>query len=373
MSGAEARALMRREILAQPEVLAAAVEPLVERARGLGLDRARPLWMGGCGDGLFAAQALAGVFRAEGWDPRPASAAEMLWDARVRPGDGVVGVSISGGTRRTAEAMERATALGARTVAVTLDPESRLGRACGVVLPLPYEPISRSTPHSLDYTMTLLALAAIAGLDAPALQAAGGRDRRRGAGASGALTRHAILLPRRRSGVGLGRLRRGEAARGGGAARLGTRSGELVCHGANFMMRAGDVAVLCGGGGPADRRTLALEDGLGRLGLRTIRAGLDEAPLLNRPFAAARTVQALCLRGRGSRPRRGGPGRGVRSGGGAEGLVRMVVSLSPGPRRATSGPRLRHRRRSRCRSAARPPRRAARPGRCWRAATPPGA
>ena len=293
MSGAESRALMRREILAQPEMLAAAAEPLAEGARMLGLDRKRPLWMGGCGDSLFAAQALAGVFQAEGWDPRPASAAEMLWDARVRPGDGVVGVSISGGTRRTAEAMERAAALGARTVAVTLDPESRLGRACSAVLPLPYEPISRSTPHSLDHTMTLLALAAIAGLDQPALDAAV------------AETNAEPNLPEPGPDARFFFLGGGPAlgSAGYGAAKLHEAGGlpawaleaENACHGANFMMRPGDVAVLCGGGGPADRRTLALEDGLGRLGLRTIRAGLDEAPLLNRPFAAARTVQALCL------------------------------------------------------------------------------
>ena len=301
MSVAEGRALMRREILAQPDALAAAAEPLAAAARGLALDRARPLWMGSCGDGLFAAQALAGVFRAKGWDLRPTSAGEMLWEAPIRPGDGVVGVSISGGTRRTAEALERATALGARTVAVTLDPDSRLGRACGATLRLPYAPISRATPHSLDHAVTLLALAALAGLNARALSAAAAAVARAVAGLDGA-ERAAADLPGDARFFFLG----GGPALGSaayGAAKLHEAGGlpawafeaENACHGANFAMRPGDVAVLCGAGSPADRRTEALEAGLRRMGLHVLRAGMDEAPTLHRPFLAAVAAQALCL------------------------------------------------------------------------------
>lgn len=302
MSGADSRALMRREILAQPEVLAAAAAPLAAAGHGLGLDRARPLWVGGCGDSLFAAQALAGVLRVEGWDPRPASAAEMLWEAPIRPGDGVVGVSISGGTRRTVEAMERATALGARTVAVTLDPGSRLGGACAAVLRLPYTPISRRTPHSLDYAMTLLALGAVAGLDAAAMEGAAAAMEGATAEALAEAERAAAELPRDARFFFLG----GGPALGSagyGAAKLHEAGGlpawaleaENACHGANFAMRPGDVAVLCGGGGPADRRTVALEPGLRRMGLGTLCAGLDDAPAFHRPFLAALAAQALCL------------------------------------------------------------------------------
>lgn len=76
---------------------------------------------------------------------RPASAAEMLWDADIRRGDTVVGISISGSTRRTVEAIAAAAAKGARTLAITLKTDNVLPLAAGAVLPLPYTPISRRT------------------------------------------------------------------------------------------------------------------------------------------------------------------------------------------------------------------------------------
>ena len=54
---------------------------------------------------------------------------------------------------------------------------------------------------------------------------------------------------------------------------------ENVAHGAHFMMRPGDHATLLGDGGPGDRRTAALADGLRQLGLSVSSAGFREPAL----------------------------------------------------------------------------------------------
>jgi fructoselysine-6-P-deglycase FrlB-like protein len=301
MTPAESRALMHREIVEQSAIVSRAAGPLAEAAASIRLDRDRPLWVGGCGDSLFAPQALALHFRRRGWDIRPSSAAEMLWDADIRAGDAVVGISISGSTRRTVEAVEKATRNGAHTVAVTLDPGSPLARAARDVLVLPFEPISRAIPHGLDYHVTLLALAALAGgHDADPVVEMLARD---GMAALEAARETASGLSRETRFFFLG----GGAAMGSanyGAAKMHEAGGlpawsfetENFGHGAQFMLRPGDHAVLCGGGGPADARTEAVADGFARLGVSVSRAGLpasDDALLSGMRTALA--CQALCL------------------------------------------------------------------------------
>jgi glucosamine 6-phosphate synthetase-like amidotransferase/phosphosugar isomerase protein len=72
-------------------------------------------------------------------------------------GRSVVLVSVSGEARRTIEAAGSATASGSATVAIVADRMSALARACDSTLIMP-QPITRATPHTRDYTATLLAL-----------------------------------------------------------------------------------------------------------------------------------------------------------------------------------------------------------------------
>jgi len=301
MTPSESRALMHRELVEQSTIIAKAAGPLFAAAASIRPDPGRPVWVGGCGDSLFAAQALALYFRKKGWDIRPATAAEMLWHADIRPRDTVVGISISGSTRRTVEAIEHAARNGARTVAVTLNTESPLARAAEEVLVLPFRPISRAIPHGLDFHVTLLALAALAGkADIDPVVEMFERD-----GTSGleAARETASQLASDARFFFLG----GGSALGSanyGAAKLHEAGGlqawsfeaENFGHGAQFMLRPGDHAVLCGSGGPADARTEALADGLGQLGVSVSRAGLPAGGnTLLAAMRAALACQTLCL------------------------------------------------------------------------------
>ncbi len=293
--------LLARDIAVQPEILRQALPRLEAAAAAVRPDRDRPIWICGCGDGTFAGEAMAGVFRSCGWDFRPRTAAALLWDARVRPGDTVVSLSISGGTRRTVEAAQRAATIGARTIAVTLDPDSPLAAACDAVITLPYTPISRKIPHSLDYTMLIAALAAIAGAHASDLAARAAEILK----AEVTTAREAVrgLSDTARffflgAGPALGSAGYGAAKmhEAGGLAAWAIES-ENVAHGANFMMRPGDLAVLLGGRSAGDARTATLADGLRTMGLAVSKSALAAAvdDPLEAVLRATFHVQTLCL------------------------------------------------------------------------------
>ena len=148
------RALMRRELEQQPGLLVEIAAALDASAEALRPRAGGRVWAGGCGDSLFAAEALAPHFRAAGYGYRAASAAEMLWDGEIAEGDTVIAISISGSTRRTVEALGKARQTGARTVAVTINPDSALAEIADETLRLPYTPVSRAivseTPRPLS-------------------------------------------------------------------------------------------------------------------------------------------------------------------------------------------------------------------------------
>lgn len=302
MTPSESHALMRREINEQADILLSAAETLALEANNVRPKKTSTLWVGGCGDSLFAAQSLARHFRGLGWDMRPCSAAEMLYEADIRAGDAVIGVSISGATRRTVEAMARATAEGAATIAVTLNADSPLARSSQATLILPFRPISRAIPHGLDYYMTLLALASVAG-EVPATRIADFFHARTASQWSSARTVAEGLVPGARffflgAGSALGSANYG-AAKLHEAAGIAAWSfeAENFGHGAHFMLRPGDHVVLYGAGGPGDGRTAALHAGLERLTGSLSHCGLAQdrmEPLIS-AFGCALHAQTLCL------------------------------------------------------------------------------
>lgn len=305
MTPSESRALMQRELDEQAEILLVAAEPLAAEARRLRPSREGTLWIGGCGDSLFAAQALARHYRTLGWDMRPASAAEMLWDTDTRAGDTVIGISISGSTRRTVEALSQARGRGASTLAITLNPESALAKAAQATLVLPFRSISRAIPHGLDYHMTLLVLAALAG-DAPVSEVVDLFQSATATRLAEARALAARLGPDARyfflgSGSALGSASYGAAKlQEAGGLPAWSFEAENFGHGAQYMLRPGDHVVLCGAGGPGDRRAATLRPGLERLVASVSEAALTgeftgpNASLLA-AYDCALHAQTLCL------------------------------------------------------------------------------
>lgn len=119
----------------------------------------------GSGDSYFAAQAVAPAIRA--WTGLPTNAmlameAARYVDAGVPPLAGrnrgllVVGISSSGEAARVVEAMQRLRKLGALTLAVTANPESRLGQSAERILGIAI-PSSTNAPGTRSYVASMLA------------------------------------------------------------------------------------------------------------------------------------------------------------------------------------------------------------------------
>ncbi|MGP1395552.1 MAG: SIS domain-containing protein [Inquilinaceae bacterium] len=312
---------MRREIVGQPDLLTRLLPALRAAVEGLTLSTGR-IFSGGCGDSAFAAGAAAGLFAAAGIDYRPASAMDLAFHAPLAPGDLVVLMSISGGTRRTVQAARRSRAAGARTLAVTCNAESPLARTCDQCLILPFTPLSRRTPHTADYLATLLALAVLA-------ERCGGRrndalDRlpdvlaevvdRTGAGAA-ALVRAApsaagvakLFILGQGPNLATAHYIAAKFHEAGGLAGLAGETENFV-HGMNFMVEPQDVVCVIGGDGPGAFRAAELLPGLTGLCRQVVAIGGDGEPLddvitLAWPslrsslsvFPAAVIGQVLCL------------------------------------------------------------------------------
>lgn len=153
--------MMAREIDAQGELLAR-VQPQIAACAD---EIARPagrIFAGGCGDSAFAPRALSAVFQALGQPFLSRTSMELSAFTNLEASDCVILSSISGGTKRTVEAANVARHAGARVIAITCNAESALAKAADETMLLPYQPLSRKTPHTLDYTVTLLALVELA-------------------------------------------------------------------------------------------------------------------------------------------------------------------------------------------------------------------
>lgn len=153
--------VMWREIEAQPQAMRTLTPQLRAAISRFALQPKRVL-AGGCGDSYFGAYALREVFAQSAIAYTAVTAQQLASYTHFLPDDLVVLISISGGTKRTVEAARAAQQAGAQTLAVTCNPDSALAKSCHNTLALPYEPISRKTPHTLDYTVSLLALVLIA-------------------------------------------------------------------------------------------------------------------------------------------------------------------------------------------------------------------
>ena len=151
---------MAREISAQAEILTDCLSPLMSSVSRI----AKPegwIMAGGCGDSAFAPAALNSFFEALGIQLEATTSMQLAGFNKFIAGDVVILSSISGNTRRTLEAAHVAKASGAHVVALTCGENSALAKAADDTVILPYTPISRRTPHTLDYLVTVEALAVL--------------------------------------------------------------------------------------------------------------------------------------------------------------------------------------------------------------------
>lgn len=147
--------IMLQEIVSQPEYVEKCLPELRKIIKSLSLSGDRII-MGGCGDSYFSAMAVATLFDKYGISYIAATAQEIEQFITLKPTDLVILASISGGTKRTVQAAEKAKKMGARTIAITCNPNGKLAEISDDTIFLPYQPISRKTPHSLDFVINLL-------------------------------------------------------------------------------------------------------------------------------------------------------------------------------------------------------------------------
>ena len=147
--------LMWREMQAQPDDLAAALPELRRQATSLSSLSPERVLLTGSGDSLFAALSLEMAYGLELGRPvwaMPSAAAARYGSGRL--GGLTIVISVSGEVRRTIEAAMSAHIAGGKVLAVTSGAESTLAREADAVIVMP-QPITRTTPHTRDYTTTL--------------------------------------------------------------------------------------------------------------------------------------------------------------------------------------------------------------------------
>lgn len=307
--------MMAREIAAQAELLPKIQPELARRADELVRPAGR-VFAGGCGDSIFAPKALAEVFRRLHRPIETRSAMDMAAFTDFRPSDTVVLSSISGGTRRTVEAAKVAGEAGAHVVALTCKAGSALTEVARETIVLPFAPLSRKTPHTLDYAVTLLALVEIArsfvGEEPTETRAAvaavpGLLDRARtDAARPGDAYDPAGKIVILGAGPDLGTAEYGAAKfhEAGGLIAIAAETENFI-HGMNFMLAPSDLLIALGGSEAGRKRGGEMIDALAPLvrhavlytprQLADIDAGSWQKALVD-VWAQTFFLQALCLR-----------------------------------------------------------------------------
>ena len=121
------------------------------------------LFVSGCGDGLFAAQAVAAYAQALGLDWRPIGALDLLLCADgLRPQDRVLAISMSGNVDRTVEAARAVAAVKVPMLALVNGDGGRLGAIATDKISLGHVDIAPFLCGTASYSLTMLALMALA-------------------------------------------------------------------------------------------------------------------------------------------------------------------------------------------------------------------
>ncbi len=121
------------------------------------------LFVSGCGDGLFAAQAVTGYAQALGLDWRPIGALDLLLCADgLHARDRVVAISMSGNVDRTVEAARAVAAVKVPMLALVNGDGGLLGAIASDKISLGHVDIAPFLCGTGSYSLTMLALMALA-------------------------------------------------------------------------------------------------------------------------------------------------------------------------------------------------------------------
>ncbi|MCU0984286.1 MAG: hypothetical protein MUC89_05010 [Acetobacteraceae bacterium] len=288
----------RADIARQPDVLAgllAAGDRFLAAGGSLAPLRGR-LFVAGCGDGLFAAEAAAGLAARLGLAWRAIGALDLLLMAgQLTEDDRVIAVSMSGNVDRTVEA---AAAAAARTDVLALV-NGRGGRLAGVArqtLSLDLDDIAPFLCGTASYTATLAALMLIAAGAAGRAEAAA-MLRPLPAAMAVALAKPIAAAPPTgvrllSAGAHAGTVRYG-AAKFVELTRIPAWAGDLeeFAHSQYWAMPVTDLVVVVASDPLLAARAAESCEALGRLGVATLAIDAEDAPV---PTAAARvTLPAL--------------------------------------------------------------------------------
>jgi fructoselysine-6-P-deglycase FrlB-like protein len=157
---------MRADMARQPEVIAgllARAPEFVAAGAALAPGAGGRVFVTGCGDGIFAAEAAAEFATDLGLDWRPVEALDLLLSARrLTPADRVVAISMSGNVDRTVAAAEAAVATGAKLLALVNGKGGRLGEVAGARISLDIADVAPFLCGTSSYTATVAALMLLA-------------------------------------------------------------------------------------------------------------------------------------------------------------------------------------------------------------------
>jgi glucosamine 6-phosphate synthetase-like amidotransferase/phosphosugar isomerase protein len=316
--------LMRDEILDQPQAIAATLESLrIELPPHLETSRWRRIIFTGSGDSHFASLALTYAARrhvplTSGIWSYPAMDAARYWSFDRL--DLLVAISISGETPRTVEAADVARAQGAFVLAITNKPSSSLCESSDTCLVLPFASRSRRTPHTTDYSATLMAIAVV-------IERLGGAriaELDEMPGVVGEAL-ESLEMPCHRVGESLGQASVFQFLGSGpslasamyGAAKFWEAGGirasafdvEEVAHGPHLQVEHGDPVFVLAPREASLDRAVRISQGLGRLGAKTYAVtdrpeafadceevlGIPTLAEVWSPFVTCLPMQWLCL------------------------------------------------------------------------------
>ena len=158
---------MLADIARQPDVLLG-LAGRADTMSALGHQHLRPgsggrVFVSGCGDGLFAAEAASGFAIAAGLDWRPVGALDLALSAhRLGRHDRVICISMSGNVDRTVEAARAVHAAGVPLLALVNGKGGRLGEIAIDKLSLDLPDIAPFLCGTASYTATIAALMLLA-------------------------------------------------------------------------------------------------------------------------------------------------------------------------------------------------------------------
>ena len=157
---------MRADMARQPAVIAGLLgraPAFLAAGAALAPGAGGRIFVAGCGDGVFAAEAASGFAQELGLDWRAIGALDLLLSAsRLTPADRVIAISMSGNVDRTVAAAQAAAQAGAPLLALVNGKGGRLAEVAGNRISLDIPDVAPFLCGTASYTATIAALMLLA-------------------------------------------------------------------------------------------------------------------------------------------------------------------------------------------------------------------